>query len=92
VAGTSLLPISTSGVLLHAEKQGRVPDALIRLSDHLQDRLEGRINSLESWLEPLLLCLVGGWIFFIAFGMYTLLSAVIYGLFAPLFFIPTVVG
>lgn len=56
---THLLPKHTAGALMQSEKEGRLDEGLIRLSDHLSERLDFQISKVEAWLEPILIIFVG---------------------------------
>lgn len=70
ILSTGLLPPAAAGILLHAEARGDVPEALIRLAGHLQDRLDREIERFQTWFEPVAIFLAGTVVFAAVFALY----------------------
>ncbi len=72
--GHRLMPRPAAGLLAQGEQRGDLDVSLVRLADHLEERLDDHIRKFEAWLEPVLILFVGAVVVVVVVNLYLSLN------------------
>jgi type II secretory pathway component PulF len=73
-------PPEIQAVIETGEETGSLPEALARAAGVLEDDIEYRVKNLGSLIQPLLLIVVGGFVFFVVVAFISAYASAIAGL------------
>jgi type II secretory pathway component PulF len=73
-------PPEVQAVVETGEETGSLPEALDRAAVVLEEEIEHRVKNLGSLIQPLLLIIVGGFVFFVVVAFISAYAAAIAGL------------
>ena len=65
------------------EETGRLPESLEKLAENYEEQVEYAVQNLGSLIKPLLMLIIGGFVFFIAIAFFMAYASMISGLAAP---------
>ncbi len=69
-----LMPRPAAGLLSQGGQRGDLDVSLVRLADHLEERLDYHIRKFEAWLEPVLILFVGAVVVVVVVNLYLSLN------------------
>lgn len=69
LADTGRFPADVIAYVETGEDSGRLPESLDKLADEYEDRAEHMIKNLGSLVQPLIIIILGGFVFFIALAL-----------------------
>jgi type IV pilus assembly protein PilC len=69
-----LMPRPAAGLLSQGEQRGDLDVSLVRLADHMEERLDYHIRKFEAWLEPVLILFVGAVVITVVVNLYVPLA------------------